>query len=85
MTNLGARVVTLAACMIARGVCVYGQAVEDPVVLKIDVENHVAYRGTVFDVTKVGKDPGPTTQAEQAPFVPFLNTTSHRGPRTEIF
>jgi len=42
------------------------QAMEDPVPLTIDVENWVIYRGTVFDVSKIAKDPGPTTSVNQA-------------------
>src|ERR1041385_87533 len=39
---------------------VLGQSTEEPVILTIDVENHVLYRGNVFDAAKLAKDPGPT-------------------------
>lgn len=42
------------------------QVQEQPVVLTIDIENHVLYRGTVFDVTKLAKDPSTTTSVNQA-------------------
>jgi uncharacterized protein (TIGR03437 family) len=51
---------------------VLAQALEDPVVLTIDVENNVIYRGTVFDASKLAKDPGPTTSVNQA-FVEAIN------------
>ena len=37
------------------------QAPTEPVVLTIDVENYVAYRGDVLDPTKVAANPNPTT------------------------
>jgi hypothetical protein len=40
---------------------VMAQAPLDPVVLTVDVENYVAYRGDVLDPAKVSKDPNPTT------------------------
>lgn len=42
------------------------QVQEQPVVLTIDIENHVLYRGTVSDATKLAKDPAPTTSVNQA-------------------
>ena len=42
------------------------QAMEDPVLLTIDVENWVIYRGNVFDASKIAKDSGPTTSVNQA-------------------
>jgi len=42
------------------------QTQEEPVVLTIDVENAVTYRGTVFDAAKIAKDPGPTTSVNQS-------------------
>lgn len=51
---------------------ILAQAIEDPVVLTIDVENVVIYRGTVFDASKLAKDPGPTTSVNQA-FVDAIN------------
>src|ERR1043165_4667204 len=48
------------------------QAMDEPLVLKVDVENTVVYRGTVFDASKIAKDPGPTTSVNQA-FVQAIN------------
>lgn len=48
------------------------QVAEHPVVLMIDVENTAIYRGTVFDASKLAKDPGPTTSVNQA-FVEAVN------------
>jgi uncharacterized protein (TIGR03437 family) len=48
------------------------QTLDEPVVLTIDVENTVIYRGTVFDASKLGKDPGPTTSVNQS-FVEAIN------------
>src|SRR5258708_12960699 len=48
------------------------QVAEQPVVLTIDVENTAIYRGTVFDASKLAKDPGPTTSVNQA-FVEAVN------------
>src|SRR5437660_1443518 len=51
---------------------VLAQTPEEPVVLTVDVENVVIYRGTVFDAAKIAKDPGPTTSVNQA-FVEAIN------------
>ena len=51
---------------------IMAQTSDDPVVLTIDVENAVIYRGTVFDASKLAKDPGPTTSVNQA-FVESIN------------
>ena len=48
---------------------ILAQAPEDPVVLTIDVENTVLYRGNVFDASKLAKDPGLTTSVNAA----FMN------------
>jgi hypothetical protein len=40
---------------------VMAQTASEPVVLTIEVENYVAYRGDVLDPAKVSKDPNPTT------------------------
>ena len=48
------------------------QTQQEPVVLTIDIENHVNYRGTVFDTSKIAKDPGPTSSAPQA-FIANIN------------
>jgi hypothetical protein len=47
------------------------QAQEAPVVLTIDVENYVQYRGDIFDLTKIAKDPNPTTGVVSA-FLPNI-------------
>jgi hypothetical protein len=57
---------------ILTGPFLFSQAADDPVVLTVDVENVVIYRGTVFDASKLAKDPGPTTSANQA-FVEAIN------------
>src|SRR5262249_48142684 len=44
---------------------------QDPVVITIDVENYVAYRGDVLDPAKVASNPNPTTGTVAA----FLETT----------
>src|SRR5215472_16311920 len=51
---------------------VSAQTQDEPDVLTIDVENTVIYRGTVFDSSKIAKDPGPTTSVNQA-FVDAIN------------
>jgi hypothetical protein len=43
------------------GRALLAQTANDPVVLTIDVENYVQYRGDVFDVAKMAKDPNPIT------------------------
>ena len=48
------------------------QSPDEPVLLTIDIENHVNYRGNVFDTSKIAKDPGPTTSAPQA-FIANIN------------
>jgi hypothetical protein len=45
---------------------------DEPVVLTLNIENTVIYRGTVFDAAKLAKDPGPTTSVNQA-FVESMN------------
>jgi uncharacterized protein (TIGR03437 family) len=49
------------------------QDLDEPVVLKIEVENHVLYRGSVFDAAQIGKDPGPVSVGAQVPFVDGIN------------
>jgi hypothetical protein len=48
------------------------QTMDEPVVLTIDVENTVTYRGNVFDASKIAKDPGPTTSVAQS-FIEGVN------------
>jgi hypothetical protein len=61
----------LLATLISPGI--WAQNVEDPVVLKIDIENHVLYRGTVWDATQIGREPGPLPLPPQVGFVPGIN------------
>ena len=49
------------------------QTMDEPVVLTIDVDNAVLYRGGVYDASKLGKDPGPTIAGAQVPFVDGIN------------
>jgi hypothetical protein len=49
------------------------QAVEEPVVLAISLENVVLYCGNVSDVTKEGKESGPVNTSEQILFVSGIN------------
>src|SRR5712692_7403479 len=51
---------------------IIAQVMDDPVVLKIDVENRVLYRNNVSDVSKLGKEPGPVAATENIPFVSGL-------------
>ncbi|MEK7405298.1 MAG: hypothetical protein AAB225_09330 [Acidobacteriota bacterium] len=52
----------LAAC----AATLAAQTAEQPVVLVIELENDVLYRGNVSDVNLLAKDPKPTTSANQA-------------------
>jgi len=52
---------------------IVGQVMDDPIVLKVDVENRVLYRNNVSDVSKLGKEPGPVAATENIPFVSGLN------------
>lgn len=60
----------LLAMLIASAVS--AQTSDDPVALTIEVENHVLYRSTVFDLAQIGRQAGPTTGAP-APFVDGIN------------
>jgi hypothetical protein len=53
------------------GPALFAQTTQEPVVLTIDVENYVQYRGDVFDLTKIAKDPNPTTGVVNA-FLPSI-------------
>jgi hypothetical protein len=53
------------------GPALFAQTTQEPVVLTIDVENYVQYRGDVFDLTKIAKDPNPTTGVVNA-FLPNI-------------
>jgi hypothetical protein len=61
-TRLGRTVVAL---LMAAGIGL-GQPGEEPVVLVITLEDDVLYRGNVSDVSRLAKDPTPTTSANQA-------------------
>lgn len=52
---------------------ILAQTLEDPVALTIEVENHVLYRGSVFDTSRIGREPGPTVAGPQIPFVDGIN------------
>lgn len=58
---------------LAAGLPLLAQMGEEPVVLTIDVENHVLYRGTVADPAQIGKTPGPVPAPAQIPFVSGIN------------
>ena len=47
-------------------------AVEQPVVITVEGDNYVIYRGTTFDLSKIAKDPNPTTSVQTA-FLTFVN------------
>lgn len=49
------------------------QTLDEPVVLTIDVENHVLYRNQVFDAALLGKTTTATTAGPQIPFVNGIN------------
>lgn len=49
------------------------QTMDEPVVLTVDVDNAVLYGAGDFDVSKLGKDPGPTNACAQVPFVDGIN------------
>lgn len=63
------RCLLIAALISAAGLA---QVQEEPVALEIEIENHVLYRGTVFDLARIGREAGPTTAA-QTPFVDGIN------------
>jgi uncharacterized protein (TIGR03437 family) len=58
---------------ILAGCTVLAQTGEEPVVLRIDIENHVLYRASVFDAARIGADPGPLAAGAQVPFVSGIN------------
>src|SRR5689334_6219297 len=53
------------------GPALFAQTTQEPVVLTIDVENYVQYRGDIFDLAKIAKDPNPTTGVVSA-FLPNI-------------
>lgn len=58
---------------LAAGLPLLAQMGEEPVVLTIEVENHVPYRGTVADPAQFGTTPGPVPTPAQIPFVSGIN------------
>ena len=38
---------------------------DQPVVITLEGDNYVIYRGNTFDATKIAKDPNPTTSAQE--------------------
>jgi hypothetical protein len=53
------------------GPALLAQTMEDPAVLTIDVENDVQYRGDIFDLAKIAKDPNATAGVTAA-FLPNI-------------
>jgi hypothetical protein len=66
ISNMEARMKGLFLLAVLTSSAILAQAPEDPVVLTIEMANSVIYRGTVFDASKLAKDPGPTTSVNQA-------------------
>jgi len=64
------RVILLA---VLTGAAIWAQTPDEPVALTIEVENHVLYRGSVFDASIIGRNPGPTVAGAQVPFVDGIN------------
>jgi hypothetical protein len=60
MNNL-CRTIAVTAFVAAYCISGFGQTAEQPVVLIIEVDNTVTYRGDVTDATKLARDPGVTT------------------------
>ena len=60
MNNLW-RTIAVAAFAVAYCISGFGQTAEQPVILIIEVDNYVLYRGDVTDSTKQARDPGVTT------------------------
>jgi uncharacterized protein (TIGR03437 family) len=60
MRNQILRLVAFSAWMLAGAVSGYAQAVNEPVVLNVDWENMVYYKGDVNDPSKISRDPVPT-------------------------
>jgi hypothetical protein len=57
------------------GAVAFGQTIptaDQPVVISVEGDNYVIYRGTTFDLTKIAKDQNPTTSAQTA-FLTFVN------------
>src|SRR5579864_4971759 len=42
------------------------QAADQPVAITVEVQNTTLYRGDTFDLSKIAKDPGPTTSVNTA-------------------
>jgi len=61
MKSLWRTLLTMSAAFVAATTSGFGQAIEEPVVLIIDLENAVIYRGDVTDAARLARDPGPTT------------------------
>jgi hypothetical protein len=55
------RIIALSAFIAAGSVLGCAQTVEQPMVLTMDMENYVQYRGYLTDATKMAQDPGLTT------------------------
>ncbi|MBI3681095.1 MAG: hypothetical protein HY235_11950, partial [Acidobacteria bacterium] len=55
------RTIAVAACLAAYCTSGFGQTLDQPVILIIEVDNQVLYRGDVTDAAKLARDPGVTT------------------------
>jgi hypothetical protein len=69
LINAAERMVLTALLAAACGTVAFAQTtpvVEQPVVITIDTEDAVLYRGDTFDYSKIAKDPKPTTSVNTA-------------------
>lgn len=70
--------ITARACVVSACLCAglaFGQAApaaDQPIVITIEGDNYVIYRGNTFDLTKIAKDPKPAVSAQTA-FLTFVN------------
>lgn len=70
---INGRIRVVAAFLCAGGL--FGQvppAAESPVVITIEGDNYVIYRGNTFDLSKIARDPKPAASAQTA-FLTFVN------------
>lgn len=62
------RTIAVGALVAAHGTSGFGQTAEQPVVLTIDMDNYVVYRGDVTDPSRISRDPGPTVAGPSRAF-----------------
>lgn len=62
------RTIAVGALVAAHGTSGFGQTAEQPVVLTIEINNVVFYRGDVTDPAKMARDPGVTTPGPSRAF-----------------